>query len=48
MKKLKNYLGRIVAAWALCIATITVNSTCVHYLYQGEVPEDVQNLSKIK
>lgn len=35
-----------IAAVALMLATLAVNSTCAYTLYQDEIPEDVKKLRK--
>lgn len=48
MEKLKIRLGSAVAALAMRAATLNVNATCTHYVYQAPVPEDAKKLSKVK
>lgn len=48
MKKISYSWGKVLAALALVMATMNVNSTCVHYIYQEPVPETAKKLSKIK
>lgn len=48
MKKIVQKLGKVIAAMALVVTTMTVNSTCIHYVYQDEIPECAKKLSKIK
>ena len=48
MNKIYLKFGNIIASLALVVATISVNSTCRHYLYQEPIPECAKKLSKIK
>lgn len=48
MKKLMTKLGSLVAVMAMMIASMDVNATCCHYVYQEQVPESAKKLSKIK
>jgi cyclic lactone autoinducer peptide len=48
MKKIMIKFGNIIAALALVAATLNVNSTCCHHVYQEPVPESAKKLSKIK
>lgn len=48
MKRFGYSWGKILAALALVMATMNVNSTCVHYIYQEPVPEAAKKLSKVK
>lgn len=48
MKKFLTKMGTVFATIALMVATLNVNSTCWHHFYQGEIPDSVQKLSKIK
>ena len=48
MKKLMMKLGNIVAGLALIAATLNVNSTCAHHIYQEPVPDSAKKLAKLK
>lgn len=48
MKKLMLKLGNVVAALAIVAATMNVNATCCHHVYQESVPECAKKLSKVK
>lgn len=48
MKKLMMKFGNVVAMFALMLATVSVNATCAHYIYQEEAPVSAKKLSKIK
>lgn len=46
---MKNFIkryGNMLAAFALFITTLTVNSTCVWATYQPEIPEKAKSLRK--
>ncbi len=46
MKKFLTKYGHIVAAFAIMIASVTANSTCVYIMYQEKMPEAVKKLRK--
>lgn len=46
MKKILKMYGSCIAALALFITTLTVNSTCVWTTYQSNVPEEAKKLRK--
>lgn len=48
MNKLYLKLGNVIAGLALVFATVSVNTTCHHFLYQDEIPESVKILNKVK
>lgn len=48
MKKLYLKFGNVIAALALVFATVGVNTTCRHFLYQEKVPECAKSLMKNK
>ena len=48
VKKLMMKLGSAVAVLAMTVATMDVNATCCHYIYQEQVPESAMKLSKVK
>lgn len=47
MKKLMIRLGNIVAMLAVVAATLNVNATCSHHVYQEPVPDSAKRLSKL-
>jgi cyclic lactone autoinducer peptide len=48
MKRFFDQLGKILAAIALAVAMINVNSTCCFHLYQAKVPDKAKQLSRFK
>lgn len=48
MKNLIMKIGNAVAVLALVAASVNVNSTCCHYIYQGPVPKDANRLRKVR
>lgn len=48
MSKVYLKFGHIIAAIALVFATVSVNSTCRHLMYQDSIPESVKQLNKTK
>ncbi|MEG2757972.1 MAG: cyclic lactone autoinducer peptide [Anaerovoracaceae bacterium] len=48
MNKLFLKFGNVIATLALVAATMNVNATCGHYIYQESVPESAKKLCKIK
>lgn len=48
MKKVMMKFGNMVAALALVAASMNVNATCGHLLYQEPIPESAKKLSKVK
>lgn len=48
MKKIIMKFGNVMAMLALVAATLNVNSTCSHHIYQETVPESAKKLSKVK
>ncbi|MCQ4638515.1 cyclic lactone autoinducer peptide [Anaerovorax odorimutans] len=46
MKKTMMKLGNFVAGVALIVATLNVNSTCCHYVYQESMPDSAYKLRK--
>lgn len=48
MKKVMMKFGNVLAALALVTASMNVNATCGHLLYQEAIPESAKKLSKVK
>jgi len=48
MKKIMVKFGGMLAAMAILITTINVNSTCICFAYQPELPEEAFKLRKLK
>ena len=49
MSALKNFIkryGSALAAFAMMIATVTANSTCIFYAYQDEMPDSAKKLRR--
>lgn len=46
MRKMFLKVGNVIATLALVAATVNVNSTCWHFLYQDKLPESAKNSVK--
>lgn len=46
MRRFANKVGTLMAALALVITTVSVNSACIFYMHQPEVPEEAKKLRK--
>ena len=46
MYRILSKYGSIIAAAALFITTLAMNSTCAFTLYQEEIPEEAKKLRK--
>ena len=46
MKKLLTKYGSILAAFALVVTTMTMNSTCIFVTHQEKLPEAAKKLRK--
>lgn len=48
MNKLMKRIGNSVAALALMVTALNVNSTCFIYIHQPKLPQGAEKLKRIK
>ncbi|MEL7662264.1 cyclic lactone autoinducer peptide [Acetobacterium wieringae] len=48
MKNLSLRCYRVIAAMAIMVTTININTACVFFFYQPKLPEGAEKLKKFK